>query len=130
VVNDVEIGFVVNLRILKQVLQGVNVEGRRWWLACDPEDAIHQRFVEIGYGYPGCNDRLNTIVFRFPVLNGYLPRYGRPDLIVGIERALVDLNYSRPPAREGMDGVSCLEEFSEFFLPLRDALVARLMSDR
>jgi len=129
-VIDVEIGFVVNLRTLKEVLQTLKVEGRRWWLACDPEDAIHQRFVEIGYGYPGCDDRLNAVIYRFPVLDGYLPKYRRPDLIVGIDRALADLSYSRPSKGEVMDSVSYMEEFSEFFAPLRGALIARMAPDR
>lgn len=128
--DDVEIGFLVNLRTLKQVLQTLHLQGRRWWLACDPEDAINQRYAEIGYGYPGCSDRLNATIFRFPVLSGYLPRYGKPDFIIGIERALVDLSDSRPNKGDGLDNISCREEFSEFYGPLRDALVVRMSSDR
>ena len=35
-VDSIELGFVVNLETLREVLKGLSVNGRRWWIASDP----------------------------------------------------------------------------------------------
>jgi hypothetical protein len=42
--SEVELGFVVDLRTLRETLKVLNIAGRRWWLSSDPQDA-----AETGY---------------------------------------------------------------------------------
>jgi hypothetical protein len=58
--DEVELGFVVNLKTLRDVLKTLSRDGKRWWIASDPHDAAANGFLSIGHGDPQCNDRLNT----------------------------------------------------------------------
>jgi hypothetical protein len=78
--DEVDLGFVVNLETLRDVLKAMSVSGRKWWIASDPGDAIDAHTVTIGHGDPGCEDRLNTLYFRVPVLNGQMPTAGTDKL--------------------------------------------------
>src|ERR1035438_3955124 len=66
------IGLVVSLAMLREVLKGMNVDGRRWWISSDPHDAADAGYLTIAHGTKGCVDRLNTLHFRVPV-NGPAP---------------------------------------------------------
>jgi hypothetical protein len=50
--SDVELGFVANLKTLRQVFSGLSVHGRCWWVASDPRDAIDMGGILIGHGDP------------------------------------------------------------------------------
>lgn len=52
--TEVELGFVVDLRTLKETLKSLSVNGRRWWIASDPQDAVEDGFISIGFGHPDC----------------------------------------------------------------------------
>jgi hypothetical protein len=58
--DEVDLGFVVNLETLREVLKSMSVNGRKWWIASDPVDAIDTHTVTIGHGDPGCQDRLRV----------------------------------------------------------------------
>jgi hypothetical protein len=64
--DEVDLGFVVNLETLREVLKAMSVNGRKWWIASDPNDAIDTHTITIGHGDPGCHDRLNTLYYRVP----------------------------------------------------------------
>jgi hypothetical protein len=59
--DEVDIAVLVNVEILRQVLKKLSRNGRRWWLACEPAYVLESGFLTIGYGDPGCIDRLNTV---------------------------------------------------------------------
>jgi len=61
--DKVELGFLVNLKIPRDVLKGLSIKGRRWWIASDPQDAATTRSITIGHGDPLCKARLNTLYF-------------------------------------------------------------------
>jgi hypothetical protein len=50
--SEVEIGIVVNLQTLREVLKGLNVCGRRFWIASDPHDAVETGSLTISHGDP------------------------------------------------------------------------------
>jgi len=58
--DELEVGFAVNLRTLRDILRDISVGGKQWWIACDPRDALETHVLTIGHGDPGCVDRLNT----------------------------------------------------------------------
>jgi hypothetical protein len=74
--DQVDLGFVVSLETLRKVLKSMSINGRKWWIAGDPNDAIETHSVTIGHGAPGFHDRLNTLYFRVPVLNEETPMAG------------------------------------------------------
>jgi hypothetical protein len=76
--DDVDLGFVVNLSTLREVLADLSANGCKWWIASDPADALATRSITIGHGDPGCVDRLNTLYYRVPVLTEDSPTAG-PD---------------------------------------------------
>src|ERR1035438_3955123 len=39
------IGLVVSLAMLREVLKGMNVDGRRWWISSDPHDAADAGYL-------------------------------------------------------------------------------------
>jgi hypothetical protein len=48
--DEVDLGFVVNLETLREVLKSMSVNGCKWWIASDPGDAIDTHTVTIGRG--------------------------------------------------------------------------------
>jgi len=123
---DIELGIVVNLDTLKEVLKTLSIDGRRWWIASDPEDAVEFGSISIGHGDQMCTDRLNTLHFRVPVISCIVPEYNRPRLVI-----LFDAAYITPlePGVYVEDGITMhngLEDFRSFFLPVRNALAKRL----
>ena len=126
--TELELGIVVSLRTLREVLKRMNIGGKRWWVASDPFDAVEDGYTTIGYGDPACFDRLNTLYFRIPVIGNDSPpeRLDRivlliePTTAAGEEPAFY-LENSRMPE-------DSLEDFYEFFAPLERALIARLQA--
>jgi len=46
----------------------LNVNGRRWWISGDPQDATELGYITLEHGCEGCVDRLNILYFRIPVV--------------------------------------------------------------
>ena len=126
--GDEGLGFALTLDTLKDVLKGLNIKGREWWIACDPEDALATEFVTIGHGDPRCKDRLNTIYFQLPVLNANSAV--RPDqLILCFSSGAIscqDAGFYRDGEHILQD---LLEDFNAFFYPIQNALLARIETD-
>src|ERR1035441_459763 len=79
--SELELGIVVSLNTLREVLKRLSTGGKKWWIASDPIDAIADGYITIAHGDPQCFDRLNTLHFRVPVVTSdFLPQ--RTDRIV------------------------------------------------
>jgi hypothetical protein len=125
-VSEVEVGFVVNLKTLREVLQGLSVGGRRWWTACDPLDALERQSLTIGYGDTGCKDRLNTLYYNLPVLNSHKPLAGPDRLVVCVDSSVIS---AEQPGLYMEDGRVLEDVFADmecFFQPIRQALIELL----
>jgi hypothetical protein len=124
--SGVELGFLVNLKILRQVLKGLSTQGRRWWIACDPMDALQSQSVTVGHGDANCTDRLNTMYFKVPVLNEERPVGGNDRLVLLLEPSVIS------PEQPGLyleDGQVLKDDFTDaecFYEPIRKALNAML----
>jgi hypothetical protein len=128
-INEVELGLIVNLKTLREVLKGVSIGGKRWWVASDPHDAPARGYVSIGYGDPQCEDRLNTVYFRFPILGDVTPKSSTDRLVL-----LIDPSTCVPESpgfylQDGRVMQDSLEDFLCFYPPLKSALIARLQSE-
>lgn len=124
--DEVELAVVVNLETLREVLKSLSIDGKRWWIASDPHDAVADGYISIGHGDPGCSDRLNTLHFRVPVLNDETPLGGTVRLIL-----LFDESTSFPEEPgfylENNEVVQDpFEDLMRFFEPIKRALVACL----
>jgi hypothetical protein len=126
--EGVELGMVVNLNTLRMVLKALSVSGRRWWIASDPYDALERGYISIGHGDPHCSDRLNTLYFRIPLL-------AHQPLMTGAERLIFLLDpstcHSEQPGyylENGRVVQDYLEDFMSFYLPIKNALIARLQA--
>jgi hypothetical protein len=127
--DNVDLGFVVNLQILKDVMKDLSIDGRRWWVASDPEDAAAVSSLTIGFGDQNCKDRLNTLYFEIPVVSSVVPRYHRARLILLFDSSCVKAE--GPGFYKADDSIvqDDMEDFLEFFRPLKSALAARIQSD-
>lgn len=124
--DEVELAVVVNLETLREVLKGLSIDAKRWWIASDSRDAVADGYLSIGHGDPGCTDRLNTLHFRVPVLNDEMPMGGTERLVL-----LFDESTSCPEEPgfylENSEVVEDpFEDLMSFFDPIKHALVARL----
>lgn len=125
-ISEIEIGFAVNLGTLRQILRGLSVDGKQWWIACDPVYATEKGIVTIGHGDPGCIDRLNTIYFDIPILNEESPLRGTDNLIALLDSSVI------AAVQPGlyMEGDRILPDpvtdMECFFQPIRQALILRL----
>lgn len=124
--DGLEVGLVVSLKILQETLRGLSFNGRRWWIACDPYDAAARGYVSIGYGDPRCEDRLNTVYFRFPIVGDVAPKISADRLVL-----LIDSSACMPEApgfylEDGQVVQDSLEDFLCFYPPLKRALITRL----
>jgi hypothetical protein len=123
----VELGFILNLKTLREVLNKLSVNGRRWWIATDPCDAVEDGFIRVGYGDPQCNDLLNSIYFRLPVLTESLPAGGTDQIVLVFEgsNCIADL----PGLYRGTNSQieqDALQDFVSFFTPVKKALIERM----
>jgi hypothetical protein len=124
--DELEVGLVVNLKILRETLRGLSINGRRWWIACDPHDAAARGYVSVGYGDPQCKDRLNTLYFRFPVVGDVTPKISADRLVL-----LIDPSTCTPEApgfylEDGRVVEDPLEDFLCFYPAIKRALITRL----
>jgi len=124
--SEVEMGFVVSLGVLREVLRGLNINGRRWWVSSDPHDAAEDGYISIAHGTIGAFDRLNTLHFRIPVV-------GNDGLNTRTDRLILMFDPSTTtPVEPGyylQDGQILedpVEDISNFYEPIERALIARL----
>lgn len=129
-IDEVELGFVVNLETFREVLTGLSIDGKTWWIASDPYDAAETGYILVGYGDPECRDRLNTIYFRIPLLGNEVPRAGTDRLVLLFEASTVSAAEPGYYIQNGRVMQDCLEDFACFFYPIKDALLARLQAGR
>ena len=124
--DGLEVGLVVSLKTLRETLRGLSVNGRRWWIASDPHDAAAKGYISVGYGDPNCEDRLNTVYFRFPIVGDVTPKISADRLVL-----LIDPSTCTPEApgfylEDGRVVQDSLEDFICFYPPIKRALIARL----
>lgn len=127
--DEIDLGFVVNIATLREVLKKLSVDGRRWWLASDPVDALDNHFVTIGHGDPGCVDRLNTLYFRVPVLNETAPIAGTDRLIVLLDSSAISAEQAGLYMENGRVLTDDFADFECFFLPIKRALIKMLREE-
>jgi hypothetical protein len=126
--DEVDLGFVVNLETLRGVLKSISVNGRKWWIASDPIDATHNRTLTIGHGDPGCEDRLNTLYYQVPVLNEQVPMAGTEKLVVLFDSSVVQAEQVGLYIEDGEVVEDALSDLESFFDPIQRALLAKLQS--
>jgi hypothetical protein len=68
--EDVDVGFIVSLRVLHQIFDRLKARGRRWWIVSDFEAVVETGQIVFGHGDQNCIDPLNTSMFTLPVLRG------------------------------------------------------------
>lgn len=127
--SELDLGFVVSLGTLREVLRSLNVDGRRWWISSDPHDAAESGFVSIGHGCQGCSDRLNTLHFRIPVVGNqsWKARTDRLILLLDPSTACAeDPGYYLDDGRVLEDPV---EDLLCFYQPIERALTVRLQAN-
>lgn len=126
--DQVELGLVVNLTILREVLKSLSINGKRWWIASDPQDALTTRSITIGHGDPHCTDRLNTLYFRIPVLGNETPRGGTDGLVLLFDPSTSVAAEPGYYVENGRVVQDFLEDFLCFYRPISHALIARLQA--
>jgi hypothetical protein len=126
--DEVDLGFVVNLETLRDVLKAMSVNGRRWWIASDPSDAIASHTVTIGHGDPGCHDRLNTLYYRVPVLNEEMPMAGTDKLTLMLDSSVVSAEQPGIYFEDGRVGPDSVADLQSFYDPIQRALLTKLQS--
>ena len=126
--SDVDLGLVVSLAALREALKGMNIDGRRWWISSDPQDAAEAGFISIGHGCKGCSDRLNTLHYRVPVV-------GNQDWTARTDRLILMFDPSTAAAEDpgyyidnGRVMQDSVEDFYSFYEPIERALIARLQA--
>jgi hypothetical protein len=126
--DEVDLGFVVSLETLRQVLKSMSVDGRKWWIASDPGDAIETHTVTVGHGDPGSDDRLNTLYYRVPVLNKEMPMAGTEKIVLMLDSSIVWAEQPGLYFEGGRVFEDSLADLQSFFDPIQRALLAKLQS--
>jgi hypothetical protein len=124
--DEIDLGFVVSLETLREVLKSMSINGRKWWIASDPSDAMETHTVTVGHGDPGCRDRLNTLYFRVPVLNEDEPRAGTEKLILLLDFSVISAEQAGLYIEEGRVLKDEIADLESFFDPIQRALIAKL----
>lgn len=109
-------------------LKALSVDGRRWWVASDPQDAAETGSLTIGHGDPHCKDRLNTSYFRIPVVSGASAGCHRVRLVLLFDSSGVMAEEPGFRAEEGIVRRDGLDDFSAFFEPIKAGLMTRLQA--
>ncbi len=123
--DEIDLGFVVSLAVLREVLTSLNIQGRRWWVASDPADAVANNYLTIGHGDERCVDRLNTLYYRLPVLSDYAPG-GRTDrLVVLLDSSVIVAEQPGLYMEKGRVVEDEIEDIQAFLFPILRALAAR-----
>lgn len=124
--DEVDLAVAVNVGVLREVLYKLSANGRTWWIACEPTYALERGYVTVAFGCPGCSDRLNTVLYRLPILNSEPPRGGPDKLVLLIDPSVVTAE--QPGLYRESNGVELdeLADMEDFLLPIRRALVGVL----
>jgi|SRR5665213_798582 len=125
--SEVEMGFVVSLGVLREVLRGLNIRGRRWWISSDPHDAAEDGYISVAHGTVGAYDRLNTLHFRVPVIGNEGTKFtDRLILMFDPSTAIaVEPGYYLNDGHILEDPV---EDLVSFYEPIERALLTRLQA--
>ena len=127
-ISELDLGIVVSLNTLREVLKRMSIGGNRWWIASDPFDAVEDGYITIGHGDPNCFDRLNTLYFRVPVVDSDFPQQRTDRIVLLIEPTTAageEPGYYLENSRMREDPA---EDFYNFYEPLERALIARLQA--
>jgi hypothetical protein len=124
--DDVDLGFVVNLETLREGLARLSDNGRTWWIASDPADALDRGYVTVGHGDPGCLNRLNTLYYRLPLLNEESPAAGTGHLDILLHPSIVRPEQPGLYLERGRVLHDEIEDIQSFFFPIQRALAKRL----
>ena len=127
--SQVELGVVVNLTILREVLKSLSIDGKRWWIASDPQDALTTRSITIGHGDPHCTDRLNTLYFCIPVLGNETSRGGTGGLVLLFDPSTTTAAEPGYYIEDGRVVEDFVEDFHCFYRPIMRGLIARLRAE-
>jgi hypothetical protein len=125
--SEVEMGFVVSLGVLREILRGLNIKGRRWWVSSDPHDAAEDGYISVAHGTFGAYDRLNTLHFRVPVIGNEGTKFtDRLILMFDPSTAIaVEPGYYLNDGHILEDPV---EDLVSFYGPIERALLTRLQA--
>jgi hypothetical protein len=126
--GSVDLGFVASLRTLREVFKGLNIGGRRYWLASDPEEAAETGFITIGHGYPRCIDRLNTLHFHLPVVCNESSALRTDRLILMVDPSVISQEEPCLYLKDGRLLEDPVGDFVSFYEPIKRALLARLQA--
>ena len=124
--SEIGLGFAINLATLRDVLKKLSENGRRWWIASDPADALESGFITIGHGDTACEDRLNTLYYRAPILNVDKPFVGTEQLVLLIESTVIVPEQHGLYVEKGRVLADDMADFEYFYAPIRWALVDKL----
>jgi hypothetical protein len=127
--SSVELGFVVSLQTLREVFKGLNIEGRRFWLASDPQDAAETGLITVGHGYPRCIDRLNTLHFHLPVVGNEGSNMRTDRLILMVDPSVITQEEPCLYLKDGRLLEDPVGDFVSFYGPIKRALLARLQAE-
>jgi hypothetical protein len=128
--SDVELDFVANLKTLRRVFSTLSKNGRRWWIASDPRDAIQMGGILGGHGDPLCRDRLNSVLFNLPVLNDEIPRAGVDSLVFLLDPTTISTTNPGYYLECGRVEQESIADFKAFYQPIRAARVDVPFVDR
>jgi hypothetical protein len=123
--DDIDLGYVVSLAVLREVLASLNRGGKRWWIASDPADALANGYLITGHGDPGCVDRLNTLYYRLPVLSQDEPAAGTDRFVILLEPSIVSAKQPGLYSENGRVVEDELDDIRCFLFPILRALTAR-----
>jgi hypothetical protein len=126
--SEVELGVAVSLAVLREVLRGLNIKGRRWWIASDPHDAAQEGFITVAHGTERCFDRLNTLYFRIPVVGNGDWKARTDKMILLFEPSTATAEEPGFYFNDGQILEDPAEDFSEFYEPVERALIAKLQA--
>jgi hypothetical protein len=124
--DEIGLAVVVNLETLREVLTKLSINGRRWWIASDPADAVESGSLTIGHGDRGCSDRLNTLYYRVPILNIEVPIAGIKKLVLLLDSSVVSSEQPGIYMENGRILEDYIADLESFFSPIKRALVEML----
>ena len=128
-IEGVDIGIAVSLGTLREVLKCLSVDGKKWWIACDPTDALETNVITIAHGQRGCVDRLNALYFDVPVLNDRKPEASMDRLVLLLDSSVIS---AVGPGLYLENGRVLEDPFADLecmYQPIRELLVARLQRE-
>jgi hypothetical protein len=128
--NELELAHVVNLQTLRNVFRQLSVDGKRWWIASDPHEAIEDGYITVGHSDPTCVDRLNDVSYFLPVLTKKVPRAGTDRIVVLIDSSYVVPDQPGFYAEEEGIVEDIFNDFQCFFNPLKMELIQKMLRDK